>query len=207
MLRRLGVLKDGQYRDFEWRKQLLDLTRFRTTASGQGWRSLKDYVGNLKENQTAISYVTGSDLTRLESSPQLEGFRARGIEVLLLPDAVDSFWVTAGVDYEGKPFKSVTQGAVDLTLIPLLEPKREVAPQVALGRLMNCYVEHRHGPALGQPWIQGPSMNTVLDNVTSAFVRPKDELLRQPNSRGTLGQSRRRRRAARTFRGIQAGIP
>jgi molecular chaperone HtpG len=134
------VLKEGLYEDFEWRKQLLDLARFRTTASGQGWRSLKDYVGNLKENQTAIYYVTGSDLTRLESSPQLEGFRARGIEVLLLPDAVDSFWVTAGVDYEGKPFKSVTQGSADLALIPLLEPKREVAPQVALGRVMNYYV-------------------------------------------------------------------
>jgi molecular chaperone HtpG len=119
------VLKEGLYEDFERRKQLLDLALFKTTSSGQGWRSLKDYVGSLKENQTAIYYVTGSDLTRLESSPQLEGFRARGIEVLLLPDAVDSFWVTAGADYEGKPFKSVTQGAADLTLIPLLEPRSE----------------------------------------------------------------------------------
>jgi molecular chaperone HtpG len=65
--------------------------------------------------------VTGSDLARLESSPQLEGFRARGIEVLLLPDQVDSFWVTAPIDFEGKPFKSVTQGAADLALIPLVE--------------------------------------------------------------------------------------
>jgi molecular chaperone HtpG len=58
---------------------------------------------------------------RLASSPQLEGFRARGIEVLLLTDQVDSFWVTAGADYEGKPFKSVTQGLADLSLIPLPE--------------------------------------------------------------------------------------
>ena len=69
--------------------------------------------------------MTGTDLARLEASPQLEGFRARGIEVLLLPDPVDSFWVTAGVDYEGKPFKSVTQGAADLALIPLVEAKDE----------------------------------------------------------------------------------
>jgi molecular chaperone HtpG len=122
------VLKEGLYEDFERRQQLLDLARFRTTASGRGWRSLKEYAGALKENQTAIYYVTGSDLTRLESSPQLEGFRARGIEVLLLPDAVDSFWVTAGVAYEGKPFKSVTQGAADLALVPLLEPKGETSP-------------------------------------------------------------------------------
>ncbi len=61
----------------------------------------------------------GDYLDRLSTSPQLEGFRARGIEVLLLPDQVDNFWTTVGVDHEGKPFKSVTQGGADLTLIPL----------------------------------------------------------------------------------------
>jgi molecular chaperone HtpG len=115
------VLKEGLYEDFERRQTLLGLARFKTTASGGGWRSLKDYVGSLRENQTAIYYVTGTDLARLEASPQLEGFRARGIEVLLLPDPVDSFWVTAGVDYEGKPFKSITQGSADLAQLPLLE--------------------------------------------------------------------------------------
>jgi molecular chaperone HtpG len=117
------VLKEGLYEDFERRSTLLGLARFKTTASSSGWRSLKDYVGSLRENQTAIYYVTGTDLARLEASPQLEGFRARDIEVLLLPDAVDSFWVTAGVEYEGKPFKSVTQGAADLSLISLTEAK------------------------------------------------------------------------------------
>jgi molecular chaperone HtpG len=130
-----AVIKEGLYEDFERRAQLLGLARFKTTASGGAWRALKDYVGGLKENQTAIYYVTGTDLSRLESSPQLEGFRARGIEVLLLPDHVDSFWVTAGIDYEGKPFKSVTQGAADLALIPLLEggtqPSAEASVEVA----------------------------------------------------------------------------
>src|SRR5215217_9032465 len=110
---------------------LRGLARFKTTASGGGWRSLKDYVGSLRENQTAIYYVTGSDLTRLETSPQLEGFQARGVEGLLLPDPVDSFWVTAGVEYEGKPFKSVTQGAADLALIPRVEPKGESDAQTS----------------------------------------------------------------------------
>ncbi|MCB8823301.1 molecular chaperone HtpG [Microvirga rosea] len=117
------VLKEGLYEDFERRSTLLGLARFKTTASGSGWRSLRDYVASLKENQNAIYYVTGTDLARLETSPQLEGFRARAIEVLLLPDPVDSFWVTAGVDYEGKPFKSVTQGAADLAQVPLTETK------------------------------------------------------------------------------------
>jgi molecular chaperone HtpG len=114
-----AVLKEGLYDDFARRENILRLARFKTSTSDGKIRSLSDYVGDLKENQTAIYYATGGDLDRLASSPQLEGFRARGIEVLLLTDQIDSFWVTAGVDYEGKPFKSVTQGAADLSLIPL----------------------------------------------------------------------------------------
>ncbi len=116
-----AVLKEGLYEDYARREALLGLTRFKTTTSAGAWRSLKDYAGGLKENQTALYYATGSDLDRLASSPQLEGFRARGIEVLLLTDQIDSFWVTAGLDYEGKPFKSVMQGLSDLGQIPLLE--------------------------------------------------------------------------------------
>ena len=116
-----AVLKEGLYEDYTRRETLLGLARFRTTTSGDSSRSLKEYAGSLKENQTAIYYVTGTDYDRLASSPQIEGFRARGIEVLLMSDAIDSFWVTAGVDYEGKPFKSVSQGQPDLSLISLLE--------------------------------------------------------------------------------------
>lgn len=115
-----AVIKEGIYEDFERRAQLLGLARFRTTAASDGRRSLKDYVGALKENQTAIYYIAGDDAGRIATSPQLEGFRARGIEVLLLSDPVDSFWVSGAPEFEGKPFKSVTQGAADLSLIPLL---------------------------------------------------------------------------------------
>ncbi len=116
-----AVLKEGLYEDFTRRETLLGLARFTTSAAAGEKRSLKDYVAGLKENQTAIYYANGADQERLAGSPQLEGFRARGIEVLLLTDQVDSFWVTSGLDYEGKPFKSVTQGMADLGLIPLAE--------------------------------------------------------------------------------------
>ncbi|EIZ81205.1 chaperone protein htpG [Novosphingobium sp. Rr 2-17] len=125
-----AVLKEGLYEDYERRTQLLELTRFKTTASNGEWRSLQDYVGGLKENQTAIFYAIGPDLDRIATSPHLEGFRARGIEVLLLPDQVDNFWTTMGVDYDGKPFKSVTQGATDLSPIPLAEGSAEAANPV-----------------------------------------------------------------------------
>jgi molecular chaperone HtpG len=114
-----AVLKEGIYDDFERRDTLLSLARFKTTTSAGRLRSLKDYVGSLKENQTAIYYLTGPDLSRLEASPHLEGFRARGVEVLLLTDPIDNLWVTSAPSFEGKPFKSITQGAADLALIPL----------------------------------------------------------------------------------------
>jgi len=125
-----AVLKEGTYEDFERRDALLALSRFKTTASATGWRSLKDYVSSLKENQTAIYYIAGDDIARVETSPHLEGFRARGVEVLFLTDPVDSFWVASGTSFDGKPFKSITQGAADLTAIPVIESKRPPSSEV-----------------------------------------------------------------------------
>jgi len=125
-----AVLKEGIYEDFERRDALLALARFKSTASAGSWRTLKDYAGAMKTNQTAIYYLAGDDMARLENSPQLEGFRARGVEVLLLPDPVDSFWVMSGIGFDGKPFKSVTQGAADLALIPRTDAEEEAAPEV-----------------------------------------------------------------------------
>ncbi|BCH26635.1 molecular chaperone HtpG [Mesorhizobium sp. L-8-3] len=128
------VLKEGLYEDFERREQLLKLARFRSTASGDALRSLADYVGAMMEGQKAIFFMAGDDRARLEASPQLEGFKARGLEVLLLTDPVDSFWVTSAPEFEGKPFKSVTQGASELADIPLLDdaarPDTEATPEV-----------------------------------------------------------------------------
>jgi molecular chaperone HtpG len=125
-----AVLKEGIYEDFERRESLLKLARFRTTA-GDAWRSLKDYMAALRPNQTAIYYIAGDDLSRLKSSPHLEGFRARGIEVLLLTDPVDTFWVVPSQGFDGKPFRSVTQGAADLTLIPRLDAATSAAAEIA----------------------------------------------------------------------------
>jgi len=108
------VLKEGLYEDMERRDDLFELARFRTTNSDGETVSLKDYVEAMKENQTAIYYVTGESAEKVAQSPQLEGYKARGLDVLLLSDAVDSFWVRTALGYEGKPFKSITQGADDL---------------------------------------------------------------------------------------------
>jgi molecular chaperone HtpG len=115
-----GVLKEGLYEDHERRAQLLALSRFITT-SGDGLRSLKQYLADLKPNQTEIYYLLGEDIARLRANPKLEAARARGIEVLLLTDPIDAFWTMMPSDFEGKPLKSLSQGNVDLSLVPLLD--------------------------------------------------------------------------------------
>jgi molecular chaperone HtpG len=114
------VLKEGLYEDHERRAQLLALTRFTTTA-GEGVRSLKQYVADLKPNQTEIYYLVGESVDRLKANPKLEAARARGIEVLLLTDPVDAIWTSLTFDFEGKPLKSLSQGEVDFSLVPLKE--------------------------------------------------------------------------------------
>ncbi len=133
-----AVLKEGLYEDPERRDALFKLARFATTTDLDGKRTLADYVASLRPNQTAIYYLNGDDIKRLDASPQLEGFRARGIEVLLLPDPIDAFWVSSAVGYDGKPFKSVSQGAADITSIPLKEGGETAAaepPSAALATL------------------------------------------------------------------------
>ncbi|MGO8798135.1 MAG: molecular chaperone HtpG [Roseiarcus sp.] len=119
-----AVLKEGLYEDPERRDALFKMARFVTSAHAEGGRTLADYVGALRDNQTAIFYLTGEDAKRLAASPQLEGFRARGVEVLMLCDPVDAFWVSTAAGYDGKPIKSVTQGAADIKAIPLVEGAR-----------------------------------------------------------------------------------
>jgi len=137
-----AVLKEGLHEDPGRRDGLFAIARFASTTSEGKTRTLKDYVANLRENQTAIYYITGDDATRLAASPQLEGFRARGIEVLLLDDAVDSFWVTNALGFDGKPFKSVTQGQADIDSIALVEePGESPAPATDVGELVAALKE------------------------------------------------------------------
>ena len=109
------VIKEGLYEDMERRDQLFEIARFRSTRGENV--SLRDYVAGLKENQTAIYYLTAEDAAKAKASPQLEGYKARDVEVLLLTDPVDSFWVRTALGFDGKPFKSVTQGIADLDAI------------------------------------------------------------------------------------------
>ncbi len=107
------TMKEGLWDDTEHRATLAELMRFRSSTQ-EGWTSLAGYVERMKPEQAAIYILIGEDAAALAGSAQLEGFRARGIEVLLLGDAVDAFWPERMTEFEGKPIRSVTQGAADL---------------------------------------------------------------------------------------------
>lgn len=117
-----AVIKEGLYEDYEKRDDLLKLLRFQSTH-GADLRSLNQYVADIKENQTSIFYITGEVLNTINANPQLEGFKARGVEVLTLTDPVDSFWTSTVLGFEGKSFKQVSQAQDELKLIPIIEEK------------------------------------------------------------------------------------
>lgn len=110
------VLKEGIYEDQEFGERILKLSRFHTT-NGEELTDLAGYIERMKEGQEAIYYITAQDLEAARKSPQLEGFRAKGIEVLLLTDPVDDFWLNVRPAFEEKSFRSVTRGAADLSNI------------------------------------------------------------------------------------------
>lgn len=111
-----AVVKEGLVEDATLRDKLIEICRF-TSTQGDDLISLTDYVERMAEGQDAIFYIAGDDAAKIARSPHLEGFRAKGVEVLLLSDPVDEFWLQHMPEFDGKPFKSITRGAADLDAI------------------------------------------------------------------------------------------
>ncbi len=108
-----AVLKEGIGDDHANAERLTKLLRFASTHADVGV-SFIDYVGRMKEGQDAIYVITADNLAAAKSSPQLEIFRKKGIEVLLLVDRVDEWMLSHLYEFDGKPLQSVAKGAVDL---------------------------------------------------------------------------------------------
>ncbi|MDP2219783.1 MAG: molecular chaperone HtpG, partial [Hydrogenophaga sp.] len=109
-----AVLKEGLGEDFANREKLAKLLRFASTTSDTVSVSLTDYKARMKEGQQAIYYITADNLAAAKNSPQLEVFRKKGIEVLLMTDRVDEWALSHLHDFDGTPMQSVAKGAVDL---------------------------------------------------------------------------------------------
>ncbi len=145
------ILKEGVWEDSEHRAELAPLLRFHSSAQ-DGWTSLPDYVERMKEGQDTIYYLSGDNAEALKTSPQLEGFKAKGYEVLLMADPIDAFWPERLDTFMDKPIRSVTQAAQDIAvegdhpdISPLLAALKEalgdaVSDVRATGRLTDSAV-------------------------------------------------------------------
>ena len=109
-----AVLKEGLGEDFANRERLAKLLRFASTTTDTPSVGFADYKARMKEGQDAIYYITADTLAAAKSSPQLEIFRKKGIEVLLMADRVDEWALNYLHDFDGTPLQSVAKGAVDL---------------------------------------------------------------------------------------------
>ena len=130
-----AVLKEGLVEDAALRDRILEICRF--ASSGEGALiSLTDYVGRMKEGQEAIFYIAGDDAAKLAQSPHLEGFKAKGVEVLLLSDHVDEFWLQHITEFGGRSFKSITRGAADLDKVTTGDKEEDQADEADLSELI-----------------------------------------------------------------------
>jgi molecular chaperone HtpG len=109
-----AVLKEGLGEDFANKERLAKLLRYASTQSDSTNVSLADYKARMKEGQEAIYYITADTLAAAKNSPQLEVFKKKGIEVLLMTDRVDEWSLSHLYEFEGTPLQSVAKGAVDL---------------------------------------------------------------------------------------------
>ncbi|MDG9725014.1 MULTISPECIES: molecular chaperone HtpG [unclassified Streptomyces] len=109
-----AVLKEGLVTDSDNRDAILAASSFASTHDADEPTTLKSYVERMKDGQDAVYFMTGESRQSIENSPHMEAFRAKGVEVLLLTDAVDEVWVDAVGEYEGKPLRSVAKGEIDL---------------------------------------------------------------------------------------------
>ena len=107
------VLKEGMYEDSDNREKLLAISRF-ASSTQEGMTGLAGYVERMKDGQDAIYYLSSESRSQAELSPHLEGFKARGLEVLYFTDPVDEFWLPLIGEFEGKSFVSITKGQVDI---------------------------------------------------------------------------------------------
>ncbi len=122
-----SVLKEGVGEDFANRERLAKLLRFASTNNDDGAQSvgLADYVARMKEGQEAIYVITADTLAAARNSPQLEIFKKKGIEVLLLTDRVDEWLLSHLYEFDGKPLQSVAKGSVDLGKLQDEEEKKK----------------------------------------------------------------------------------
>ena len=109
------VLKEGIYEDIKNRLEIAEISYFYSTNDNERLTSLDEYISRCGEEQKAIYYITGDDIAVLRNNPQLEAFKQKGIEVLLMNEPIDEFWPQVLPNYKGYAIKHISQADVDMT--------------------------------------------------------------------------------------------
>ena len=125
-----AAFKEGIYEDFERKKSLIDISLFKS-SNDEKLTSLNEYISRMKKDQNDIYYISGESIEQILTSPQIEGFKSRGLEVIYMTDPIDEFWLPSMNEYEGKPFKSITKGAVDLSKFDIQKDKNSKSKKPA----------------------------------------------------------------------------
>ena len=169
-----AVLKEGIGEDHGNQERLSKLLRFASTHADEGV-GFADYISRMKEGQDAIYYVTADSLGAAKNSPQLEIFRKKGIEVLLLTDRVDEWMLSHLYEVEGKPLQSVAKGAIDLGKLQDDDEKKQAeeaaeAFKPVLERLKSALVERAKDVRATSRLVDSPACIVVEDQEMSAHL-------------------------------------
>jgi molecular chaperone HtpG len=185
------ILKEGVWEDAEHRAEIAPLLRFKSSTQ-DGWTSLPDYVARMADDQDTIYYLSGDQAEALKTSPQLEGFRAKGLEVLLMADPIDAFWPERLDSFEDKKLRSVTQAAEDLgkdedlpDVSPLLAAMKtalgdRVADVRATGRLTGSAVvlaSNNAGPDLAMQRLMRRAGRAMMPAKPILEINPRHKLI------------------------------
>ncbi len=200
------VLKEGVGEDHANQERLAKLLRFASTHADEGV-SLADYVGRMKEGQEAIYYITADSLATAKNSPQIEIFRKKGIEVLLLIDRVDEWMLSHLYEFDGKPLQSVAKGAVDLGKLQDEAEKKQVEEAAAafkptLDRLKEALKDRVKDVRVTTRLVDSPACLVVDEGDVSGHLArllkqagqdaPKGQPTLEVNVEHALGQAPRR---------------
>lgn len=170
-------IKEGVTTDFGGRDDLLPLLRYKTSQSEGRWISLETYVERMSEEQTALYYILGDSEAAVDSSPHLDAFRARGLEVLYMTDPLDALVIQSLREYQGKPFKNVDDP--ELELPPLEKPEESPEETTSDEALSELIVRFRN--VLGDRVSQVRESQVLQDSpcrLVSAASGPENDMQR-----------------------------
>ncbi len=181
------AFKEGIYEDLANREEIAGLCRFNTTHSLEMFTSLDKYMERAKEGQKSIYYITGDDVKVLANNPQLEAFKEKGIEVLLLTDPIDEFWVQTLGKYKDFALKHVNSAEIDLSFERKGKKAEEGSLQKLIDRLTEMFKNEVGKVRATEKLSKSPVSLTVEDGQMSIHL---ERLMKNHNQQVALGSSR-----------------